>query len=65
MLKRRTRPRRTARDENAQHRKYVRGFECLVNNSYCSIRIECAHVRKGTDGGMGKKTIRQIYGPSL
>jgi len=53
--KRRTKPRRTAREENPQHRKWVRGFKCCVDNGECSLRIECAHVRGGTDGGMGKK----------
>lgn len=55
MLKRRTRPRRTAREENPQHRQWVRGHVCVVNNSECTNRIEFAHIRKGTDGGMAKK----------
>ena len=53
--KRRTKPRRTAREINEAHKQWVRGFECLVHNSDCNGRIEFAHVRKGTDGGMSKK----------
>lgn len=36
------------------HRAWVRGHQCSVPN--CDLRpIECAHVRDGTDGGMGIK----------
>lgn len=36
------------------HRAWVRGHECSVPG--CGERpIECAHVRNGTDGGMGIK----------
>lgn len=36
------------------HRKWIRGFGCSVPG--CDGRpIECAHVRIGTDGGVGAK----------
>lgn len=36
------------------HRAWVRGFACSVPR--CEDRpIECAHVRSGTDGGVGMK----------
>jgi hypothetical protein len=35
------------------HRKWVRGHACCGCGS--STAIECAHVRDGTDGGMGIK----------
>ncbi len=36
------------------HRKWVRGHACSVPG--CESRpIECAHVREGTDGGVGMK----------
>lgn len=35
------------------HRSWVRGFACSACGS--TEAIECAHVRKGTDGGMGIK----------
>lgn len=35
------------------HRAWVRGFACCACGS--STAIECAHVRIGTDGGMGQK----------
>ena len=35
------------------HRKWVRGHVCCVCGS--STAIEAAHVREGTDGGMGMK----------
>lgn len=38
----------------AAHRQWVRGHGCSVPG--CDGRpIECAHVREGTDGGMGMK----------
>ena len=38
------------------HLKFIRGFECSVSHSGgCSGRIEAAHVRTNTDGGMGVK----------
>ena len=40
------------------HRKWIRGFECAVKtyaNTDCATNTECAHVRTGTDGGMGMK----------
>lgn len=35
------------------HRAWVRGFACSACGS--TEAIECAHVRNGTDGGMGIK----------
>lgn len=35
------------------HRAWVRGFACCACGS--TTTIECAHVRTGTDGGMGMK----------
>lgn len=48
---------------NASHLKWVRGHECavamrspdLIEGKQCSGRIEAAHIRVGTDGGMGVK----------
>jgi hypothetical protein len=40
---------------NASHLAWIRGHVCSVNASDCSDRIEAAHVRTGTDGGMGVK----------
>jgi hypothetical protein len=40
------------------HMAWVRGHECAVAGTVgmsCSDRIEAAHVRVGTDGGMGVK----------
>lgn len=42
------------------HLAWVRGHECVVlaANRYdksCEGRVEAAHVRSGTDGGLGKK----------
>lgn len=53
--KRRTKPRRTDRRLNPSHLQWVRGHDCSVANSECSGKIEAAHVRRGTDGGMSKK----------
>jgi hypothetical protein len=35
------------------HRKWVRGHACCACGS--TVAIECAHVRNGTDGGVGMK----------
>jgi hypothetical protein len=45
---------------NASHLKWIRGHECSVayigNTAYfCDGRVEAAHVRTGTDGGMSVK----------
>lgn len=38
------------------HLKWIRGFTCAVaNKGGCGGRTEAAHVRTGTDGGMGVK----------
>lgn len=38
------------------HLKWVRGHECAaVGSGGCGGRIEAAHVRRGTDGGVGMK----------
>lgn len=36
------------------HRAWIRGFACSVPNCQGGP-IECAHVRRGTDGGIGIK----------
>lgn len=40
---------------NDAHLKWVRGHVCSILGLSCSGRIEAAHVRTGTDGGMGVK----------
>ena len=48
--------REPSRIECPGHRKWVRGFGCAMSiQGDCSGRIEAAHVRMGTDGGMGVK----------
>lgn len=45
-------------ERNPSHLRWIRGFECLVchKTGQRSISsIEAAHVRTGTDGGMGVK----------
>lgn len=45
-------------ERNPSHLRWVRGFECLVCHKTRQARIsgmEAAHVRTGTDGGMGRK----------
>lgn len=40
------------------HLKFVRGFNCVcseIDPSGCGGKIEAAHVRRGTDGGIGSK----------
>lgn len=38
------------------HLKWLRGFPCAIAGQHlCGGRIEAAHVRAGTDGGMGVK----------
>lgn len=45
---------RSGRWKSQRHRDFVRGFNCCVPE--CMGRpIEVAHIRMGTDGGMGKK----------
>lgn len=61
--KRRTRPRMMAPKEDApircqSHLKWVRGFACScseIDPAGCDGKIEAAHVRRGTDGGIGSK----------
>ena len=56
MLPARIKPRSKRADEgrrSERHRKWVRGFACCACGSQSAI--ECAHVRTGTDGGMGMK----------
>lgn len=62
MLQRRKRQRFNSREEpqyrSASYLKHVRGFVCAVSGSrehVCEGRIEAAHVRMGTDGGLGVK----------
>ena len=66
MLKRRTRPKMGVREEPQircpSHLKWVRGHECACSIpvaygtvGWCSSKIEAAHVRTGTDGGMALK----------
>lgn len=40
---------------SAGHLAWIRGHECAVANDECDGRIEAAHVRAGTDGGLGVK----------
>lgn len=40
---------------NPSHLKWVRGHQCACEGEYCGGKIEAAHVRNGTDGGMGVK----------
>jgi hypothetical protein len=40
--------------EYPAHRKWVRGHQCCVPGCQ-NARIECAHVRSGTNGGIGLK----------
>jgi hypothetical protein len=37
------------------HITWVRGHFCTINDPECSVRMEAAHVRIGTDGGTGMK----------
>lgn len=37
------------------HLAWVRGHECCAETGLCFGKIEAAHVRTGTDGGMGVK----------
>lgn len=58
--KRRKAPKLGVREEpqirNASHLKWIRGHECSVCREFPSgYPIEAAHVRTGTDGGMGVK----------
>jgi transcription elongation factor Elf1 len=50
-------PRNSERAEQGRrspaHRAWVRGFACCACGS--TTAVECAHVRVGTDGGMGMK----------
>jgi hypothetical protein len=47
-------PRKTTSRSCAAHRAWVRRHRCSVHG--CSrLPIECAHVRTGTDGGLGLK----------
>lgn len=41
-----------------KHKQWVRGHECAIagrNGHVCSGKIEAAHVRTGTDGGLNVK----------
>lgn len=60
MMLSRRKPSRSGIERAAQrtfprHRQWVRGFQCAVQNDDCGGDIECAHVRSGTNGGMGLK----------
>ena len=37
------------------HLQWVRGHECSVQNNDCLGKVEAAHVRDGTDCGLGVK----------
>ena len=37
------------------HLAWVRGFDCCVKTPDCNGNIEAAHVRNGTDAGLGVK----------
>lgn len=47
-------PRKTSSRTSAAHRAWVRRHRCSVPGC-CNLPIECAHVRRGTDGGVGLK----------
>lgn len=58
--KRRKRERFNSREEthyrNASYLKHIRGFRCTIADKHeCEGRIEAAHVRNGTDGGLSVK----------
>lgn len=59
MLQRRKSPKMGLREapqlRSSGHLKFVRGFVCAVQNAVCNGRIEAAHVRGETDGGLGVK----------
>ena len=48
-------PNRTKRFKSQKHRDYVRTFACSNSKCKSGRPIEVAHVRMGTDGGLGKK----------
>lgn len=58
-LRKRKRPKMGLREptqfRSQSHLAFVRRFECIVNNSDCSGRIEAAHVRSSGEGGTGLK----------
>lgn len=37
------------------HKAFVRSLPCAARNEHCAGPIEAAHVRMGSDGGMGMK----------
>lgn len=47
-------PRKTSSRTSAAHRAWVRRHRCCVPGCR-RLPIECAHVRSGTDGGLGLK----------
>lgn len=47
------RKRTTDRWQSQRHRNHVRGHACVMCDA--EAPIEVAHIRLGTDGGMGKK----------
>lgn len=49
-----TRPKRETGKRSPAHRAWVRSHQCSVPGCL-SMPIEAAHVRRGTDGGMGQK----------
>ena len=60
MIPKRKKPQKLGVRETPQircsgHRRWIRGFECTVVSQTCEGKIEAAHVRTGTDGGMGLK----------
>lgn len=40
---------------NDSHLKWIRGHECAAKDWSCEGRIEAAHARTGTDGGLSVK----------
>ena len=59
MIKRR-KPEKTGIRKPAQlrspaHLQWVRGHVCATETDQCEGKVEAAHVRTGTDGGMGLK----------
>lgn len=51
-------PKETAPIRSASFLQFVRGFACTcveTDPTGCAGKIEAAHVRRGTDGGIGQK----------
>jgi hypothetical protein len=47
--------RESSRIESRAHLQWIRGCKCVMASLDCAGDIEAAHIRNGTDGGMGQK----------